>query len=191
MVQINYDAIFSGARSKDEITKAFRTNFDALMASYNNAVANFGKAGAKVKSKPAKVTKTAETDAVPALDAAEVKVRKPRTSPDDTKKDTSKAKGATKVKAATKTKAEPAQTEKKAAEEVPCLDPKDRKAIKSLDITLHQYTDKSFAITGDTKPLRSILKKLKGAFNRNLSVGEGWIFSNKYLPEVKAALYMK
>lgn len=186
MAQINYDAIFGGAKSKDEITKVFRANFDALMASYNNAVDNFG----KTKTKPAKSTKAAEVETVPALDAAEVKIRKPRTSANGAKKETSKAKETAKPKATVKPKAEPAQPVKK-AEEVPCLDPKDRKAIKSLDIKLHQYTEKSFAITGDTKPIRLIMKKLKGVFNRNLSVGEGWIFANKYLPEVKAALYIK
>lgn len=161
MTQINYDALFSGVKSKDEITKAFRVNFDALMASYNKAVENFGK-------KPAKQTKKADVSA-PALDAAEVKRRKTKPV----------------------TKAVIIDEPREKPEEVPALKLTDKKAIKALDIQLHQYTEKSFAITGDTKPLRNILKHLKGAFNRNLSVGEGWIFSVKYLPEVKAALCMK
>ena len=168
MTQINYDALFSGVKSKDEITKAFRVNFDALMASYNKAVENFGK-------KPAKQTKKADVSA-PALDAAETKARKTK---------------AAKATAKPVTKAVIIDEPREKPEEVPALKLTDKKAIKALDIQLHQYTEKSFAITGDTKPLRNILKQLKGAFNRNLSVGEGWIFSVKYLPEVKAALCMK
>lgn len=168
MTQINYDALFSGVKSKDEITKAFRVNFDALMASYNKAVENFGK-------KPAKQTKKADVSA-PALDAAEARTRKPK---------------AAKATAKPVTKAVIVDEPREKPEEVPALKLTDKKAIKALDIQLHQYTEKSFAITGDTKPLRNILKHLKGAFNRNLSVGEGWIFSVKYLPEVKAALCMK
>lgn len=174
MTQINYDALFSGVKSKDEITKAFRVNFDALMASYNKAVENFGK-------KPAKQTKKADVSA-PALDAAEVKTRKTKAA---------KATAKTEVPAKPVTKAVIIDEPREKPEEVPALKLTDKKAIKALDIQLHQYTEKSFAITGDTKPLRNILKQLKGAFNRNLSVGEGWIFSVKYLPEVKAALCMK
>lgn len=40
------------------------------------------------------------------------------------------------------------------------------------------YSDKAFAVIGDTKPICAELKKLGGRFNKRLSCGAGWIFSN-------------
>ena len=49
-----------------------------------------------------------------------------------------------------------------------------------MDI-IHDYTDKSFVITGDTKPHANFLKSLGGRYNPHLTVdGEkvsGWVFS--------------
>lgn len=50
------------------------------------------------------------------------------------------------------------------------------------------YSDKAFAITGETKPLAETLKELGGRFNARLSCGPGWIFSKKKEAEVRAAL---
>jgi hypothetical protein len=41
---------------------------------------------------------------------------------------------------------------------------------------LQQYTPKSIAVFGDTKPWRAELKELGGRFNSSLSKGAGWIF---------------
>ena len=41
------------------------------------------------------------------------------------------------------------------------------------------YSEKSFAVIGDTKPVKKQLKQLGGAWNRGLTCGAGWIFSNK------------
>lgn len=41
------------------------------------------------------------------------------------------------------------------------------------------YSEKSFAVIGDTKPVKEQLKQLGGAWNRGLTCGAGWIFSNK------------
>lgn len=64
----------------------------------------------------------------------------------------------------------------------------DKKAIKKLHLEFHDYSEKSFAIVGDTKPIKGIMEKYKGRFNRYLSVGAGWIFAKKYEADVKAAL---
>lgn len=50
------------------------------------------------------------------------------------------------------------------------------------------YSDKAFAVTGDTKPIASMLKDLGGRFNARLSCGPGWIFSKRAEEKVRAAL---
>jgi hypothetical protein len=55
-------------------------------------------------------------------------------------------------------------------------------------VNIVNYSEKSFAVTGDTKPLRHGLKKLGGCFNGRLSCGAGWIFSNKKREAVEAFL---
>lgn len=55
-------------------------------------------------------------------------------------------------------------------------------------LSLVDYSDKAFAIIGDTKPIKEQLKKLGGRFNMHLKCGAGWIFSKKQLDNVKASL---
>lgn len=109
-----------------------------------------------------------------------------------------KAKFAPKEKPA-QTKAAPMPTKKEIAEAVPEAQAEakaevkpiaetDKKAIKKLHLEFHDYSEKSFAIVGDTKPIKAIMEKYKGRFNRYLSVGAGWIFAKKYEDDVKAAL---
>ena len=50
------------------------------------------------------------------------------------------------------------------------------------------YSEKAFAVTGDTRPVADKLKDLGGRFNARLSCGPGWIFSKKKEAEVRAAL---
>lgn len=98
-----------------------------------------------------------------------------------------------------KTKAAPMPTKKEIDEAVPEAQAEakaevkpiaetDKKAIKKLHLEFHDYSEKSFAIVGDTKPIKAIMEKYKGRFNRYLSVGAGWIFAKKYEADVKAAL---
>lgn len=58
-------------------------------------------------------------------------------------------------------------------------------------LRLVAYSDKSFAIFGDTKPRAAELAQLGGRFNSYLKVDNvatpGWIFSNRRLNNVKAA----
>ena len=110
------------------------------------------------------------------------------------------AKAAPKGKSApAKTKTAPIPSKKEIAEAVPeaaaeekaevkPIKESDKEAIKALHLEFHEYSEKSFAIVGDTKPIKAIMEKYKGRFNRYLSVGAGWIFAKKYEDDVKAAL---
>ncbi|MFR9506091.1 MAG: hypothetical protein SNI32_08440 [Rikenellaceae bacterium] len=55
-------------------------------------------------------------------------------------------------------------------------------------LTLIDYTEKSFAIVGDTKPIKELLKKLGGKFNPMLTCGVGWVFPKTKMDAVKEAL---
>lgn len=46
-------------------------------------------------------------------------------------------------------------------------------------INIIDYSEKAFAVVGDTKSVKDDLKRLGGRFNGKLSCGAGWIFSNK------------
>ena len=52
-------------------------------------------------------------------------------------------------------------------------------------INIINYSEKAFAVVGDTKAVKEELKKLGGRFNSKLSCGCGWIFSNKVRQEVE------
>lgn len=86
-------------------------------------------------------------------------------------------------------KEKPAAAKKETAKaETPQVAEGDKKALKKLALEFHDYSEKSFAITGDTKPVKDICNKYHGRFNRYLTVGAGWIFAKKYEKEVRAAL---
>lgn len=61
---------------------------------------------------------------------------------------------------APETEAKPAQTENVEIDGVEVLD----------------YSEKSFAVVGNTKPIKDKLKELGGRFNFNLTCGAGWVF---------------
>jgi hypothetical protein len=52
-------------------------------------------------------------------------------------------------------------------------------------IEIVDYSEKSFAVIGDTKPIKDELKKLGGRWNSHLTCGAGWIFSKSKLTEVQ------
>jgi len=56
------------------------------------------------------------------------------------------------------------------------------------DIRVVEYSEKSFAVIGNTKPIKDVLLQLGGKYNRYLTVGIGWIFSNKKKNEVMLKL---
>lgn len=108
------------------------------------------------------------------------------------------------------TKQEPQATAKKTAKsDKPVKSDKktDKKASKSVDfsdlgdIFIIQYSEKSGAILGDTKPLKDLLNEQKLTFNRFLTVPDnkikamkkgdkvaGWLFSMKRADDVCEAL---
>ena len=57
--------------------------------------------------------------------------------------------------------------------------------VKKLNIQLVEYSDRSFAVVGDTKDIKDKLKELSGHFNKFLNCGAGWIFSNKKRDDVE------
>lgn len=107
---------------------------------------------------------------------AELKVEADKKAKSDEKPDTKKE---------TKPKSEkPADTKKETKDkkeytgiEAIKLTAAEKKAIEAAGLKYVDYSEKSFAITGDTKPVKEIMKKLSGRPNRNLSCGFGWIFA--------------
>lgn len=61
-------------------------------------------------------------------------------------------------------------------------------SISVQGIELVDYSEKAFAIIGDTKPIKDKLKELGGCFNGRLNCGAGWIFSKSKLDSVKQTL---
>lgn len=52
------------------------------------------------------------------------------------------------------------------------------------ELKIIDYSEKAFAVIGDTKRVKDTLKELGGKFNAKLSCGPGWIFSKKRLQAV-------
>lgn len=53
-----------------------------------------------------------------------------------------------------------------------------KKETVKNDIQIVEYSEKSFAVIGNTKPIKDKLASLGGRFNFRLTCGAGWIFSN-------------
>lgn len=64
------------------------------------------------------------------------------------------------------------------------------KTISVQGLELIDYSEKSFAIIGETKPIKETLKTLGGTFNGRLSCGPGWIFSKSRIDTVKQTLQL-
>lgn len=69
------------------------------------------------------------------------------------------------------------------------------KTEKNADIQLLNYSDRAFAVFGNTKPIKDQLKQMGGKFNAYLTHPEtkektaGWIFSIKNIDTVKGFLF--
>ncbi len=68
------------------------------------------------------------------------------------------------------------------------VEPKPITPIVSVGLEIQDYSDKSFVVIGDTKPVKELLKSLGGRFNGLLRCGAGWVFKKSQLETVKAAL---
>lgn len=68
-----------------------------------------------------------------------------------------------------------------------------KEEIEPLGITsgvqIIDYSEKAFAIVGETKEIKDTLKSLGGRYNPHLTCGAGWIFSKKKEQEVKSKLF--
>lgn len=60
--------------------------------------------------------------------------------------------------------------------------------VQNTALQFIDYSERAFAIVGDTKPIKEQLKELGGKFNAHLTCGVGWIFSKSKLDIVKNAL---
>lgn len=60
--------------------------------------------------------------------------------------------------------------------------------VKAGEVSIIDYSEKSIAVIGDTKPIKEQLKELGGKFNFRLSCGAGWIFQKSKLEEVQNLL---
>jgi len=57
----------------------------------------------------------------------------------------------------------------------------------SSSITIQDYSERSIVVFGtDTKKYKDKLKEMGGKYNGNLSVGPGWIFSNKKKEDIQS-----
>ena len=63
--------------------------------------------------------------------------------------------------------------------------------VPAGEIQIIDYSEKSFAVIGETKPIKDDLKQLGGSFNFRLSCGAGWIFKKSDLEKVKEYLTQK
>lgn len=59
---------------------------------------------------------------------------------------------------------------------------------EKASVQIVDYSEKAFAVIGETKSIKNDLKRLGGRFNPKLSCGAGWIFSKKALDEVRKFL---
>lgn len=81
------------------------------------------------------------------------------------------------------TPVQPTEQSESEQDEQPATEQPQLPALRMLE-----YSEKAFAIVGDTKAHRAQLKKLGGRFNPKLKCGAGWIFSKKRGKEVATAL---
>ena len=58
----------------------------------------------------------------------------------------------------------------------------------SEELKIIDYSEKSFVVIGDTKPIKEKLKELGGRFNSRLTCGAGWVFSKTRIEVVKIEL---
>ena len=122
---------------------------------------------------------------------AELKAAEKPKAKSETKSETKpKAKSESKPKTKPETKETKEKKEYTGIEAIK-LTAAERKAVEAAGLKYVDYSEKSFAITGDTKPVKDIMKKLSGKPNRNLSCGFGWIFAKVNENAVLTSLNMK
>jgi hypothetical protein len=88
-----------------------------------------------------------------------------------------------------KTDVKPTPEIKKTTEKVEVVvNNNDAIVSKKYDIKIVPYSEFSFVVIGNTKPIKELLKRLGGKFNMYLKTGCGWVFSNAKKENVIAEL---
>lgn len=165
-----FNEVFSSCENTDGVSATFKSLMNEMCEACNER---------QEELKSGKTKKTAKTSAK-ATAKAESKVTAKKTTKTEVKKEVAKAKAAKK-------------TTKVEAPEVEVIKI-NKRTINKLGLQYVDYSEKSFAIIGETKPIKEELKSLKGRFNAHLTVdGEqvaGWVFAKRNIEPVKKSLYI-
>jgi hypothetical protein len=165
-----FNEVFASCVNTDGVSATFKSLMNEMCEACNER---------QEELKSGKTKKTAKTSAK-ATAKAESKVTAKKTTKTEVKKEVAKAKAAKK-------------TAKVEAPEVEVIKI-NKRTINKLGLQYVDYSEKSFAIIGETKPIKEELKSLKGRFNAHLTVdGEqvaGWVFAKRNIEPVKKSLYI-
>ena len=170
-----YQNVFAQCENIESVQTTFRTLMNELCNASSARQVEL-KSGKAVK-KPAKTKVQIETEK-----AIEKSIKAGMTAKKTTKAEVKKAVAKTKKAAA-----------KRDVPEVEAIKISKR-TIAKLGLEYVDYSEKSFAIIGNTKPIKEELKSLKGRFNARLSVNNeqvaGWVFAKRNQEPVMKSLYI-
>ena len=165
-----FNEVFALCTNTDGVSATFKSLMNEMCEACNER---------QEELKSGKTKKTSKTSAK-ATAKAESKLTAKKTTKTEVKKEVAKAKAAKK-------------TAKVEAPEVEVIKI-NKRTINKLGLQYVDYSEKSFAIIGETKPIKEELKSLKGRFNAHLTVdGEqvaGWVFAKRNIEPVKKSLYI-
>lgn len=164
-----FKEVFAQAVNADEVSGMFRTLMNEMCAavSVRNEELESGKKTSKTKkSSVTKAKAEPKAKEVAIKPSGKVSGKKPATKKATVKND------------------EPDVTAIKIA----------KRTVSKLNLQYVDYTEKSFAIIGDTKPLRKELAELSGKFNGYLTINgkktAGWVFAKRNVEPVKKSLHI-
>lgn len=174
-----FNEVFAQAANADGVSKLFKSLMNEMCEACNERQEELNNGKTKKTVKTAKTKVQIETEkAIEKSIKAGMTTKK--TTQTKVKKEVAKAKAAKK-------------TAKVEASEVEVIKI-NKRTIGKLGLQYVDYSEKSFAIIGDTKPIKEELKTLKGRFNARLTVdGEqvaGWVFAKRNQEPVKKSLYI-
>lgn len=168
-----FNEAFASCVDVDGVSATFKSLMNEMCKACNERQA-------EIKSGKTKKTAKISAKATAKTAKAELKVTAKKTTKTEVKKEVAKAKAAKKT-----TKVETPEVE---------VIKINKRTINKLGLQYVDYSEKSFAIIGETKPIKEELKSLKGRFNAHLTVdGEqvaGWVFAKRNAEPVKKSLYI-
>lgn len=170
-----YQNVFEQCENIESVQTTFRTLMNELCNASSARQVEL-KSGKAVK-KPAKTKVQIETEK-----AIEKSIKAGMTAKKTTKAEVKKA--------VAKTKKAEAKRDVPEVEAIKIS----KRTIAKLGLEYVDYSEKSFAIIGNTKPIKEELKSLKGRFNARLSVNNeqvaGWVFAKRNQEPVLKSLYI-